>query len=259
VDCKEAINLISAYADGELDAPQRAAAERHIGECAQCGQALESINALKASMRNDGLKFNAPGPLLKRVSSLLDKAIDQPGARPNVRPARMVRPKWIALAASVLVFAGALSAYLLLRPSALKQMEAPAVARYQQSLQANHVVDFASSDPKAVNNWFSSRLNFAPLVPLQPVPGFTLDGARVDQLAGQTVATVVYRNGSHISQIFEWPDNSGPSPASASSQGGLSVASWANSGWAFVSVSDSAGPPTEILPNIFTVEGCGPK
>jgi len=258
MDCKQVINLISAYADGELDSTQRADAEKHIGQCAECGKALESINALKGAMRNDGLVFNAPGSLAKRVSSLLDKAIDPTGAKPGARVSRFLQPKWIALAASVLVVSGIVSSYLALRPSAQQRMEAQAVARYQQSIQSNHVVDFASSDPKAVRSWLTGKLSFTPLVPNQPMAGYTLAGARIEKLEEQSVAAVVYRSGSHIAEIFQWPETGEMSSSAGHAPGGLNVSSWGASGWGFVAVSDDSGPPTAGVSDIFTVDGCAP-
>lgn len=259
MDCKQAIEIISAYADGELDSNQRADAERHIGQCAQCGQALEGIQALKNAMRVDALKFNAPGPLLKRVGSLLDKAVDPPGTKPPPRQRWMTRPKWIAFAAGVLGIAALVTIYLTLWPSSRQRIEAEAVARYQQTVQANNVVEIASSDPKTVINWFAGKLNFTPLPPNQPPVGFTLVGGRVDNLGGQAVAALVYRNGSHLSQIFEWPASGTPSQGSPRSVGGLSVASWNGSDWAFCAVSDDAATPVAGFSNLFTEPGCGPR
>jgi anti-sigma factor RsiW len=260
MDCKQTIELISAYADGELDSNQRAEAQRHIAQCAQCGEALQSINALKSLMLNDGLKFNAPGPLLKRVTSLIDKAIDPPTNRPAPRPRSLLRPKWIALAATgTLGIAALVALYLMLWPSARQRTETQAVASYQQSVQANKLVDITSADSTTVINGLAARLNFAPLLPIHPPVGYTLMGGRVDHFGGQVVATLVYHNGSHMFQIFQWPASESPSQGSPHSEGGLNVASWNGSSRAFAAVSDDTATPIEGMPNLFTAPGCGPQ
>jgi anti-sigma factor RsiW len=99
-------------------------------------------------------------------------------------------------------------------------------------------------------------LSFTPLVPNQPIAGYTLAGARIDQLTNLSVATVVYRSGSHLAEIFQWPNNGSMTPSTSNSQGGLNVSSWTSSGWGFVAVSDATAPPTAGLTNIFTVQGC---
>ncbi len=256
MECKEAMDLISAYSDGELDAAQRAQAERHINDCPHCNQALQSIAALKAAMLTDGLKFNAPGALLKRVNSLLDKAVDPPATKPA---ARILRPKWIAFAAGLTGVAAILAITFMLWPTQRQRVENDAVARYQQSPQTAPVVDVASSDPKTVFAWFTGKLNFAPFPPTTPPPGYTLAGARVDHFAGVQVATLIYRNGSHLSQVSEWPAPGTGTEKSSRSAGGLNISSWNNSGWGFVVVSDDSGPPLQQLPNLFVAPGCGPR
>jgi anti-sigma factor RsiW len=256
MECKEAMDLISAYSDGELDAAQRAQAERHINDCPQCNQALQSITALKAAMLTDGLKFNAPGALLKRVNSLLDKAVDPPATKPA---ARILHPKWIAFAAGLTGIAAILAITFMLWPTQRQRVENDAVARYQQSPQAAPVVDVASSDPKTVFAWFTGKLNFAPFPPTTPPAGYTLAGGRLDHFGGVQVATLLYQNGSHLSQVSEWPAPDSPSEKSSRSAGGLNISSWNNSGWGFVVVSDDSGPPLQQLPNLFVAPGCGPR
>ena len=258
MDCKEAMDLISAYSDGELDAPQRAQAERHIAQCPHCGQVLQSINALKAAMLTDGLKFNAPGALLKRVNSLLDKAVDPSAAKPAARAGKFLRPRWIAFAAGLTGAAAILALVLLLLPTQRQRVETDAVARYQQSAQQGGALDVASSDPKTVFAWFTGKLNFAPFPPTAPPTGYTLAGGRIDHFAGMTVATLIYRNGSRLSQVSEWPAPGASSGKTSRSTGGLNVSSWNSSGWGFVAVSDDSGPPLEQLPNLFIAPGCGP-
>jgi anti-sigma factor RsiW len=43
--------LVSAYLDGELDAPTAAVVGRHVARCWACNSALEELRLIKASLR----------------------------------------------------------------------------------------------------------------------------------------------------------------------------------------------------------------
>ena len=74
--------LITAYADGELQGADRQATEKHLADCALCAGVLASVTAMKSVMKADALMFNAPGSLLKRIDTLIEKTID-PAAVPG--------------------------------------------------------------------------------------------------------------------------------------------------------------------------------
>ena len=108
MECNQMRELISAYADGELDAQQRAQAERHLGDCTECSRALEDISAMKTAMRNDVLLFNVPGALRKKIESMVAKAADPPAhAKPKTsRPILQLKHVLVATAAGLALAAG---------------------------------------------------------------------------------------------------------------------------------------------------------
>ena len=64
MDCNQVQELISAYADGELDGQRRAAADRHLADCSAIRSArLDSISSLKTAMGDVTLLYNVPGTL----------------------------------------------------------------------------------------------------------------------------------------------------------------------------------------------------
>src|SRR5580658_1848203 len=89
MECDQMRELISAYADGELEAKERAEAERHLGDCAECSRSLKTISALKVAMRNDVLLFNVPGALKKKIETMVAKAGDPP-AGVRAKPSRAI-------------------------------------------------------------------------------------------------------------------------------------------------------------------------
>lgn len=45
MDCREAVELVTAYLEGALDSRDRARFERHLGGCPDCSAYLEQIRA----------------------------------------------------------------------------------------------------------------------------------------------------------------------------------------------------------------------
>jgi anti-sigma factor RsiW len=249
---------ITAYADGELDATQRQATEKHLAECERCAGVLASLTAMKSAMRADALLFNAPGALIKQIDSLIDKAAADPTIKPD--PARpRIRTKWwpIGIAAAV-ILAGGIAAYFAFIPSAQQRLEAEAAQDHQQAVAAHHLVDTTTSDPQQLAQWFTAKGCFVPAIPIRMPVNMVLVGGRLDHLNGHPVATLVFRNGATVADVFQWPSNAPPSAATASTIGGASVASWntGTSGFAIVSTAAPAG--LQDFVQLFITDGCGP-
>jgi anti-sigma factor RsiW len=80
--------LLSAYADGELDAAQRADVEAHLAVCTECKRELSMIRTLGGAMREARSESGAAS-----VWSAVDRRINRPFG-------------WILVVAGVLVWAG---------------------------------------------------------------------------------------------------------------------------------------------------------
>jgi anti-sigma factor RsiW len=260
MECDQMQELISAYSDGELDASQRGEAERHLATCADCTRALESLSALKTALGNETLLFNVPGALHKRIDALVNKAAD-PAAGVKPKPSRpILQLKWIAITmAAGLALAAGIAGYFAMWPTERQRIAADAVQDHRRSLLANHLVDIASSDPPTVLHWFGSQLSFAPMAPNQVPTGYVLVGGRVDILDSRRVAVLVYRNGSQISNIFQWPSSGEISPGSVNTIQGLGVASWNIAGMNFYAVSDGGASLAAAISNTFMADGCSTR
>jgi anti-sigma factor RsiW len=259
MECNQMREMISAYVDGELDAAQRKEAERHLVNCAGCSQVFQSISALTTAMRDDTLLYNVPGALRKKIESLVNKAAD-PSGHAKPRPSRFVHPiRYIAIsAAAALAVAAGITTYFVW-PTAQQRIEKEAVQDHQRSLTANHLIDFASSDPQAVVHWLASKLSFTPLAPNSLPAGYTLVGGRVDALAGQRVAVLVYRSGSQTSNVFQYPLSGAAAGASTHSINGLGVSSWQGGGMNFDVVSDGGPAQAQQISGLFISQGCGER
>ena len=259
MECNQVRELISAYADGELDAKQRGEAERHVNACPECSRALQNISALKTAMRADALLFNVPGALRKKIETIVSKAADPSGAAKGKASRPMPRLAHVLIAAAAgLALAVGITGYLMW-PSALQRVEADAVRDQRQAISANHLVEIASSDPQTVLRWLGARLNFSPVAPNQLAMGYTLAGGRIDTLAGRPVAVLVYRNGPQTSNLFQWPAGASIGSGGPDTIQGLGVAAWNSGGMNFVVVADAGAAAARDISNTLISQGCGLK
>ena len=258
LDCKQVLELMTAFADGEVDAGQRDAVTRHLDQCRPCSLELANLNSLKSAMRADALLFNAPGALVKRVNSLIDKAAD-PADKPA--PARPTpRLKWLPLAAAAgVVVAAGVAAYVLFMPSAQQRMEKLAVAEHQRAVQSQHLVDFATSDPQKMIAWFTSNSKLTPpMVPYRMAAGFVLVGGRLDSLGDRPVAALVFRYGTSVADVFQWPSNDPAGAISSDNIGGSNVSAWNNGTMSFCAVAEGGPDSSASIPSMFTIDSCSP-
>jgi anti-sigma factor RsiW len=113
------------------------------------------------------------------------------------------------------------------------------VASHVRSLMVDHLTDIASSDLHTLRPWLSRGLHFAPSVIDLTTEGYQLQGARVDYLAEQAVAAVVYQHRQHVINLLSALLGAAP-PASATPavQQGYHVLSWVRAGMRYWAVSD---------------------
>jgi anti-sigma factor RsiW len=259
MECNQMKELISAYADGELDAQQRAQAERHLGECENCSQSLKAISAMKVAMRNDVLLFNVPGALRKKIESMVAKAADPPAhAKPKTsRPVIHLKHVLMATAAGLALAAG-ITGYVMW-PTARDRIEAQAVQDYRQALAGSSVAHVESSDSATVLHWLSMQSNFSPVTPNRLPTGYTLAGGRIDVVDGRHVAVFVYRKGSQTSNLFQWPANNAVGAGNVDTIQGVGVTAWNAGGMNFVMVSDGGAPAVGEMADLVITQGCGPR
>src|SRR2546427_11906931 len=91
MNCHEAMPLLPAYSDGELDPVQSAAIEQHVFGCADCAVRRDELASLRSRIRSEVPYYTAPPALHARVKAALARATDAP---PTERPARD-RWRWL--------------------------------------------------------------------------------------------------------------------------------------------------------------------
>src|ERR1700687_446234 len=192
MNCNEAVTLVAAYADGELDGLRGRSVEQHLRGCAACAAKRQDVLALRAQIRAEVPYFTAPPALHTRVRALLANAQDVAPTRP--RPERD-RWRWLtggALAGCTATLLAWVLGTAVLDWRANEDVAVEAVATHVRATLNNHLIEVASSDQHTVKPWLSARLDYSPPVQDLANEGFALSGGRLDTLDKQRVATLVY-------------------------------------------------------------------
>jgi anti-sigma factor RsiW len=178
----------------------------------------------------DELRYRLPEPLRLRLT------------RPYRRERWMLRAPALAAcacAALALAFAIGRTSSEARRGDALAQ---EVVASHVRSLMAGHLQDVGSTDKHTVKPWFEGRLDFGPDVRDFAEEGFPLAGGRLDYIDSRGVAALVYRRGSHVINVLEWPvSDTAPAAPRLLTLRGYQLFAWQKDGFAYWAVSDLNG------------------
>ena len=248
MNCHEAMPLLPAYSDGELDPVQSAAIEQHVFGCADCAVRRDELASLRSRIRSEVPYYTAPPALHARVKAALARATDAP---PPERPARD-RWRWLtagALAGSAATVFAWFVGSAVLDWQVGTDLVAETVANHARATLGNRLTDVASSDRHTVKPWLSSRLDYSPPVMDFSADGLPLAGGRLDYLDGHPVATLVYRYREHTIDVFVRPVTGGkpaPSPATATLRG-FNVAHATGAGMEWWGVSDVSADVLQSL------------
>ena len=239
VNCRQAEPLISAFADGEIDAPRGYAIEKHLLCCAGCAAMLHGILALRLRLRAELPYFVASPALQARVRATLGAV--RASAPSRLRPAG---DRWRWLSGGVLAGCTAsMFAWMVgttvLAWRANEDFAVAAVAAHTRATLGDHLIEVASSDRHTVKPWLSARLDYSPPVQDLANEGFTLIGGRLDYVQRRNIATLVYRYHQHTIDVFVRPDMSLTSRSELRSVRGFNVVHASGRGMDWVAVSDA--------------------
>jgi len=236
------LELLTAFIDGELDAVASLEMQRRIEAEPELAKQYSALKAMSDTV-GATLRIERASPSLhERVGALAGEA------RRQARP-RFALPGWAGLLAAACV--GAVLAtgttYSIVKQYRGSEITDTVVAAHLRGLLAQHPVDVGSSDRHTVKPWFNERLPFAPIVPEETIPGFTLLGGRLDIVGGEPAGTVVYQHRSHLVSITQSrAADQASTPRQTLTREGLTVIRWRRGGIAFVLVTDL--PAAELGP-----------
>ncbi|WP_341312314.1 anti-sigma factor [Paraburkholderia sp. IMGN_8] len=277
MDCKEARPLLDASADRELPAPEALRVQQHIDSCDACRSESESLHALKRSLRAapyhrapDGLRARIVESLPPTGEAVSVPATRQPpprkrhwlgwldgwrgpqggfgGASGAARASRLIGQGWLA---ALVVALGAVAVGVTLnlhRAADVAPFTDELVESHVRAQLSGHDIDVISTDRHTVKPWFNGRLDYSPPVEDLAANGFALEGGRLDYLAHQRVAVLVYRYRKHVIDVYVFPENSaaaaglrvnGPAAPTVSREG-YSLAYWNAEGMTWWAITDAA-------------------
>jgi anti-sigma factor RsiW len=248
MSCDRADTVLHGYFDNELDAAGAAEFERHLGQCCECADALESLKSLRSSMNRAQLYEKTPVSFRKKVLAELS-----PTRPVSVFSARTPW-RWLALAAALLLFAYAGWQFVSVRRGDNQEtvLAAEAVDAHLRSLQPGHLTDIISTDQHTVKPWFDGKLDFAPPVRDFADQGFPLQGGRLDIVHGRATAALVYGRRKHLVSVFIWPTSEPDASPRAGSRQGYQWIDSRKGGMEFFVVSDTAPSDLEQLQHLLT-------
>jgi anti-sigma factor RsiW len=245
---EEALLLVNAYLDGELDAAAAVEVERRMDADATLKAEYERLLGLRTTIAARLTKDRASDALRSRLA-----AIAEPNVSATVRPAP-VRPvprhfEWRQMAAAGLIacFLGSGATWLVLQQSGSAGDMAAIIADHQRSLLAAQPVDVVSTDQHTVKPWFDTKLALSPRIVDLASSGFPLVGGRVEVLQGQAVPVLVYKRRAHLISVVAVPTAGGNDDgtfALAATRDGYVVRSWRGRDFTYYAVADLA--PEEL-------------
>ena len=157
-----------------------------------------------------------------------------------------------AFASGVAATALAVTLYLPARDG--NSTDGDVVASHIRSLQVAHLSDVISTDQHTVKPWFAGKLDYSPPVADFSREGFPLKGGRLDYVAGQSVAALVYARQQHVVNVYVWPAAKSKLSATRreSHEHGFNVLAWQHAGMEYWAVSDLRVEELRIFSDLLT-------
>jgi anti-sigma factor RsiW len=155
---------------------------------------------------------------------------------------------WLTVLVLALCAAAAGVALNLRRPADIGPFADELIESHVRAQVSGRDIDVISTDRHTVKPWFNGRLDYSPPVEDLAASGFPLEGGRLDYLAHQRVAVLVYRYQKHVIDVYVFPqagsggtgrNTEGAMPATLGREG-YSIAHWNAEGMTWWAITDAA-------------------
>ena len=243
MNCKTAQQQLERYFDDELTLSERRAMSEHLDGCPSCASLLQGLHSTRQSLLQ--LESHDASASFKRR---LRQQLLQSGTE-ELDSGLVTRPGWFGMrpgtglgmgfgsAVTAVLFIGVWLAFGILPYTATGISEDAILDAHVRSLMVDHAMDIASNDQHTVKPWFNGKLNFAPPVRQLGERGFPLMGGRLDYVAQQPFAALVYQRRAHVINLFVGVVDDSEGAADISRRG-YNLISWQDNGLQFWLVSD---------------------
>ncbi len=198
---------------------------------------------LSQSIKAHAPRYAAPAHLADRIRESL----------PRKQPSRrwMNKASWfgsgLALAASIALF--------VLSPSTDDILMQDLVGAHARSLINGHLIDVETSDRHVVKPWFNGKTLLSPPVVDLADQGFPLVGGRLDFVADQTAAALIYRKSAHVINVFLWlAQGADQAPKPLPQRDGYNALAWKHNGVFYAVVSDVAPADLKAFQSAWSVK-----
>jgi anti-sigma factor RsiW len=230
VRCGDVKGVLEVYVDHELGSAESAAVHAHVHGCVPCRLRMADLESLKQMVRRAPY-YVVPPHLRARLGR----------SRTRLRVPSLLFG-WAAMLTLVasLALSAMVAGWSLVRARLSDGTDSVAeevLASHVRASMGDHLIDVQSSDQHTVKPWFLGKLDFSPPVTDLTSLGFPLSGGRLDYIAGQPVAALIYERAHHTINLFAWPAD-GVASLSARSVRGFYVGHWTRGGMSFWAVSD---------------------
>jgi len=209
----------------------------HLAACAACRSEDQADRVLSEQLERHLPQHAAPLGLKRRL------AAQWPAAGAPVRRRRTLRRAAALAAVALGVVAATLAGALWLgRDADVGRLVGEAVNDHLRVLARAGALDVASGDMHQVRPWLTSRLDFAPVIPLAGDAEFPLRGGTTEYFLDRRAAVAVYGRRLHTVTLIvtrpdglDWP---APGRADAASVRGFNVRLWQAGGLGYALISD---------------------
>jgi anti-sigma factor (TIGR02949 family) len=236
MDCEELRNLLDPFLDRELPANEMATVELHLEDCPDCHRELEDLNSLRNALQ---VLPGVPVPpgLRDTVIGALGRSRNHGTSHPNWRWIRPVLTHVAAALFGALAFFGT-NFLPLSRDPGIDDI----LSAHLRSLRDGPLTQVAAGDSHIVKPWFTGKIDYAPRVIDLAEQGFPMIGGRVDEMAAQDIAALVYGRNDHRINLFILLNRDSPDTApSLMTRDGFNIIEWREQGFRYLAVSDLSG------------------
>jgi hypothetical protein len=210
VECKQALELITASLDDQIGEDERFSLDQHLSLCRKCRIEIELGRLTKKATKLHLPLMKTPPKVTAHISELIAREHNSHRRHSSSLLQNIftlpVRKTIFSLSGAIAVFI----AVLIMLPSNMRHKHgAPhdgniihqSYNNLDGILEGSLVPQFASNDPKAVKAFFSQKANFDVSIPC--LKNCSLIGAISSNYNNECVAQVIYRNGNDVVYMYE--------------------------------------------------------